>query len=84
MNVEIRKFFFPALLRMAAVRKQLNGALNELMPKMLALDISTTPANVNTVWSEIKDFYLGGGNQIDVDNPDSVQGFINVSDFFLQ
>lgn len=72
---------FPALLRKAAIRKQLNGALNELMPKMLVLDISTTPANVNVVWSEIKDFYLGGQNELDVNNPNSVQGFVNVSNF---
>lgn len=45
---------------------------------MLGISISVPDTAVATTWERIKDFYLRGSSEIDVNDPNSIQGIINV------
>lgn len=70
-------------MRQTDTRLQLNVGFNVLMPNLLALMLSLLPTDIIGTWEKIKDFYFGGANIINVNDPNSVQGLINVSVMLL-
>lgn len=65
------------MLRQPDTLQKLNDNFNTYIPQMLALQLSS-PTNANSLLKNITDFYLGGNSSIDINNPKSVQGFVNV------
>lgn len=63
---------------MVQTRMQLNAAFSQLMTNILGISLSVPENNVATTWDKMKNFYVGGNEGINVDDPNSVQGFINV------
>lgn len=45
---------------------------------MLGISLSVPESDVAETWKKLQDFYLGGAEGVDVNNPKSVQGIINV------
>lgn len=55
-------------------------SLNHLGPMIFGLSASVLPDKIEETWKKIVDFYLHGSN-IDVNDEESVQGFVDVSSF---
>ncbi|KAF5281267.1 hypothetical protein FQA39_LY05153 [Lamprigera yunnana] len=66
-----------SLLRPEETRTKLNANFSVLVPSFIAIGASVNPTEVKSVWSKIEDFYLGQ-NFVDVTDPQSVQGFVNL------
>ncbi|XP_076260234.1 juvenile hormone esterase-like [Rhynchophorus ferrugineus] len=65
------------LLRNDNIRNALNNKfVEEISNTLLALTVSTTDST--TLYSNISNFYFGGQNKIDINNPNSIQGLIDV------
>lgn len=45
---------------------------------MLGISISVSEGDVAETWDKIKSFYVGGAEEIKIDDPNNVQGIINV------
>lgn len=72
-----------ALMRVAETRKQLNAAFSQLLPNMLGISLSVPEAAVAETWNKIKNFYVGDIEEININDPNSVQGLINVKYLIL-
>lgn len=65
-------------MRITETRTQLNGAFTQLLTNILGLSLSVPENAVATTWDKLKSFYMGGAEEIDINDPNSVQGIINV------
>ncbi|KAB0797635.1 hypothetical protein PPYR_08628 [Photinus pyralis] len=65
------------LLRQSSVLSELNSNFLVLAPQMFALSLSIPDDNVKNVLNKINDFYIGT-NFINITQPESVQGFIDL------
>ncbi|NP_001180223.1 juvenile hormone esterase precursor [Tribolium castaneum] len=65
------------LIRQPETLQTLNSNFEKLITQMLFLQFSAG-ANASSLLKNMTDFYLGGKSLIDVNNPKSVQGFINL------
>lgn len=73
---------FPELLRQSEVRKDLNAHFETIFSNVLmGLQLSTN--DTKTLYNDIKKQYLLGNDYIDISNPESIQGFIDVSKTIL-
>ncbi|KAF2885946.1 hypothetical protein ILUMI_20227, partial [Ignelater luminosus] len=70
------------LLRNSTTLQALNKNFNLYGPQMYVIPWSVPEKDVNAVWKNITDFFLQA-DYVNVTNPDSVQGFINVKLFII-
>lgn len=65
------------LVRQPETLKALNENFKTLITQLLALQVSVGE-NTTSLYDNMINFYLGGKSSIDVNDPKSVQGFIDV------
>ncbi|KRT80422.1 hydrolase [Oryctes borbonicus] len=56
----------------------INENFEDYFPKMLSLELSVADGNISSTWASIKEFYLLDNDEINVTNPESIQGLINL------
>ncbi|KAI4466376.1 carboxylesterase [Holotrichia oblita] len=57
----------------------INAHFNEYFLEMLYLRLSVSDEDLPTTWAKIKAFYFSNDDKINVTNPESIQGLIDVS-----
>ncbi|KAF2893773.1 hypothetical protein ILUMI_12402 [Ignelater luminosus] len=65
------------LLRNSTTREELKKNFDVYGPQMLGIALSVPEGDVMTVWKNVTSYFLQADN-VNVSNPDSVQGFINL------
>lgn len=63
---------------MAKTRTQLNAAFSHFLSNMLGISLSVPQADVEETWNKMRSFYIGDAEGINVDDPNNIQGLINV------
>lgn len=71
-------FYFSELLRQSDIRNDLNANFESVFTnQLMGLYLSTN--DTKSLYEDIKNHYLLGKDYINISNPDSIQGFIDVS-----
>lgn len=56
----------------------MNANFDHIMPAQLGLPYSIRPHESERIWQDMKKFYWGGSDHIDINNPVHIKGFIDV------
>lgn len=61
------------------MRKVINEKFDEILPEVLAMEMSVPRGEIHNLWSNIKDFYFIGKTGLRENDMNSINGLIDVS-----